>query len=514
MRSAWWLVALFALAGCVSPPVPSNRPQPAPGSGSETASPAEIDRLEQQIEQGRQLMQYREFAQADALFREVFAAEGFAALPAQSRHDALQRGGVTALQMRDPQRGLALLTRACDMIEGDSLDWAMRVRAANAMDDAHEAVAALGVLAKRWPETLPRLEPYNELDYAMDALDTVGSETDRYTILSALFTVHLSEDHVGASNWWRDLALLRLARRDHSGAMGALSRVTDAYVAIGVEVDRRFDPLRYLIAGWPGVPEVARRAIDAASKRALANPNKVEPMTRLASLLKNSLRYHEALQVSDAVIERQEAAGSGIYTDYDREYVWLLDKRADTLFGLGRWDAAIIQEQAATNLPEQGGVNVSQVINLADMYARAGKPAESLAALQRLEPGSASGYGDMQAQGVRVLAAAQLHDPAAIDEALRFLRQHSDEAPGTLQEALLAAGRDAEGARLLISRLEEPKRRYSALLAVQQYADTVLTPWDQEQERRWHALVSRRDVQASIARVGRVGRYPLERRNY
>jgi tetratricopeptide (TPR) repeat protein len=510
VRLPLYLLAVVALDACVTAPAPPHPAPPPPAAPSESPSPADLEQLSQQVEQGRHLAQDQQFAQADELFNSVIAAPAFDALPPVTRHTALQLGGVVALEMRDPQRSLALLRRACEMTEADVRDWYMRVRAGNAAQDPKDTVAALTVLATRWPQALPRLEPYH-LDFAMHSLEAVGSDADRDTVLTALFGVHLSEEHNAASNWWRDLALLRLARGDSSGAMGALLRVTDPYVAIGVEVDRRFDPMRYLIEAWPGVPEVARRAIEAAAQRTQANPGKVEPMARLALLLRHSLRYPESLQVADSAIERQDAGGPGTYSDYDREYTWILDARAYALFATGRWDAAIIQEQAASNLPERGGANVSQVINLADMYVRVGKAAESLATLKRLAPGRASRFGDMQAQSVKVLAAVQLHDAAAVDAALTFLRQHRDDAPSALQEALLAAGRDDEGAKLLISRLADPRLRDEALLDVQEYDAAILSAWDEELHRRWLSLIGRRDVQAAVAKVGRVSHYPLER---
>jgi tetratricopeptide (TPR) repeat protein len=497
---------VLVLCACAAP---GSRPAPSvPAAHSEIPS-APTELLSQRVDQAHLLIDGNQFAQADTLLTGVIAAGEFQTLPAASQHLALRLGGVAALQMRDPQRSLRLLRRACDMSETDALDWYMRVWAANSVPDPSDAVTALTILAVRWPEMLPRLEPYHELDWAMRFLQHAGSDADRYTVLSALYGVRLTEEHDGESEWWRDLALLHLARGERDAAMAALLRVTDPYVAITVEADRRFDPIRYQIAAWPGVTETAGRAIAAADKRAQEKADELEPMERLAQLLGSSLRFEQELQVTDAAIERQEAQGAQAYSDYSRRYVWILNERADALYGLGRWDAALAQLQAASELSEEGTPNVSQMINLADMYAELGKPAESLAALKRVRSRRASPYGDMQQQMVTVFAAVQLHNTKAADEALGFMRAHRKDAPEAFEEALLVSGHEQECAQLLIARLGDPRLRSDALLDVQQYDAGVEPPWLVEKHRRWQSLLARRDVQAAIARVGRVSHYAL-----
>jgi tetratricopeptide (TPR) repeat protein len=485
----------------------------APGARPGPAA-AVIARLSQQVEQARQLARDNQFAQADALLTSVIAASEFRALPAASQHLALQLGGVAALQMRNPQRSLVLLRRACAMRETDPFDWYMRVLAGNAAPDARDTVAALTILAVRWPAVLPRLERYHQLDWAMRSLQKAGSDADRYTVLSALFGVRLSEENDTESEWWRDLALLRLARGERDAAMGALLRITDPYVAITVEADRRFDPIRYQIAAWPGVTETAGQAITAAAKRAQEKPGELEPAEHLAQLLGSSLRFEQELQVTDAAIERQEAQGPQAYSDYNRRYTWILNERAYALYGLGRWDAALAQLRAASELSEEGTPNVSQMINLALMYAELERPAESLATLKRVRSRRASPYGDMQEQMITVYAALQLHDTKTADEALGFMRRRRDDAPVALEEALLVSGHEQECAQLLISRLEDPRLRSAALLDVQQYDAGVEPPWLAEKHRRWQSLRARGDVQAAIAQVGRVNHYPLSPPSY
>jgi len=230
-------------------------------------------------------------------------------------------------------------------------------------------------------------------------------------------------------------------------------------------------------------------------------------MIGLLYLLRHSLRFEPALQLADLAIERQEAEGPTVYEDYEDEYVWILNDRAYALFSLGRWDAAVIQMQAASRMSESGDPNVSQTLNLALMYADLGRPEETLAALKRV--GRASSYGDMVREQARLKAAAQLNDVNTVNEAVQFLSEHREDSISGYQEALLYADREDEGARLLISRLADPLRRSGALLAIQQWGQDSVPPQVVVARRRWQALIARGDVQEAVRAVGYVKSYPL-----
>lgn len=514
VRRLLYLSALLALTACATQTGPQRSAPPPATVPATSPSPEAVERLQQEVAQATRLFRDQQWSQADAALTSIVAATEFSALPAAQQHAVLQLAGRTAMEMSDPRRGLSLLQRACGMSEATSFDWYARLLAAGSASDRPEMVKALTVLAVRWPDMLPALEKTGALDYAMQSLKRFGSDGDSYAVLSALFGVRLVRQHAGESGWWQDLALLQLGRGEREAAAGSLLRVADPYIAITIEADRRFDPIRGLLGAWPTVATTAGREIDTAAKRAQDNPGELEPRAYLARLLGNSLRFAEELGVADAAIERQETAGSKAFSDYDKQYTWILEYRAQALRGLGRWDAALIQERAASELPEHGTPNVSQLINLAGMYTETGKPAESQEALARVRSRGVSPYGEMQAQKVTLIAAVQLHDTKSVNEALGFMRRHRDDAPGALQKALLASGHENECAQLLISRLADPRLRSEALRAVQQYDAGAVTPWLVEMDHRWQSLVARRDVQDAIARVGRVGHYPLDRPGY
>jgi tetratricopeptide (TPR) repeat protein len=498
------LLIAVLLGACAAEHPKNATPASRPGTGT----------LTRQVAQGTALMRAHRYAQADALFSSLLAADTFVRLDPAQQHLVLQSAGAAAFRTRDPQRSLSLLRRACDMPQTDGTDWYLRVYAANAADDLRDAGQSLTRIARRWPQVLPQLEYQRELEGAMNGLEHFGSDEDRYAVLVALHKVPLKTDPAGASAWWRDLALLQLDRGEPAAAVQTLARVNDPYVAVSVEVDKRFDSIRGEIGSRLDVEAITRQSIESARQRAQDNLNKLKPLNRLTRLLEHTLRYQQALQLTEIAIDRQEAQGPQVYSDYAEEYAWTLNRRADELYGLGRWDAAVAQLESASAMLEQAGPNASQVVNLAGIYAELGRPQQALATLQKLLPGSMSAFGDMLAEKIRLTAALQLHDETSAAAAIGFLRQHCDDALSVYQEALLMADRQDEGATLLISRLDDPRLRSDALVAVQQYGDGISPPLRVQKHERWRALVARPDVQEEISRAGAVRQYRLEYPDY
>lgn len=488
------------LAACATPPAPTPATTPA-----------------QRVEQADRLIHSHDYRGADQLLRSVIESADFAMLDPEHSHQALLLGGRIALQLEDRQRALSLFRRACESQQAGPDDWFMRVWVDAEVNDSADAAAALVTLTTRWPEALQRFESSGDfgktaLGYAVGALLRSGSDADRYSVLSALQKLRFAQEPSAAGVWWRELALMQLERGDSTAAVATLARMTNAYIGIAIDADKRFDPIRREISAQLDVSALAKRQIAAARLAADGNPSSLASTYLLVFLLRHSLRFDEALQLTDNVIARQQSQGWMVYDDYRSEYHWILNDRAYALFELGRWDEAASQMEAASRVSENGESNVSQTLNLALMYAGLGRPAEAMAALERV--GRASFYGDMVGQEARFAAAVQLHDTKTADDALKYLSDHREDSLGGYQEALLIADQADEGAKLLISRLEDPRLRSGALAAVQEYGEENLPPELALRERRWHALLARSDVQEAIRRVGCVKRYPLLRGNY
>jgi hypothetical protein len=213
------------------------------------------------------------------------------------------------------------------------------------------------------------------------------------------------------------------------------------------------------------------------------------------------------LSISDSAVAHAEKREGKAYPDFGDRYNWILDNRSRAFKRQGQWDKAVATEVLAARLPEQGGINVSQSINLGELYAELDQPDDAANAIVQL--GDLTPIGQMQLEGVKLRIAVDRHDEQAASAALAYLRAHRAEEPDTLQDALLLRGQLDEAAALLIERLEKPEWRTDALVDMQQYADVARTPMEKVLFDRWNTVVARTDVQAALQKVGRIERFDL-----
>jgi len=491
------LVSLLA-AGC------ATGPARGPGSPRPSADATA------EVQEAQRLVGASQWVQADAILRRTLARRNFAQLAPAQQHAFVSLAALAALQTHDLQRALTLSRQACGFTMSDARDWFTRMRAADAAADPKDAVYALTTLAERWPQVLARLPGYEAVESVMGADLRVGpSEAERYELLAALHKIRFLDEPRGSGEWWREFALLQLARGERLSAVQTLARITDPYVIISIEADRRFDAVRSEPGALVTVPQAAEQSIEAEVRHAQLTPERLEPTNHLAEILVNCTRQRQALAVTDGAIEYQETHGATAWSDYGAQYVWILINRADALYSLGRHEAAVAQMEAASHLHEPAGGNVYATINLAAMYNDLGQTQKAAATLQRLAGAELSLYGRMQVQAEQLRTALALQDEPSAMRALDYLRSHRAEEIGAYQGALLAAHRDEDGAALLIARLQEPQERSSALLAVQVYAEDAEPAAVLEEHTRWRALVNRGDVQQAVEAVGRIAEYPL-----
>jgi beta-barrel assembly-enhancing protease len=178
---------------------------------------------------------------------------------------------------------------------------------------------------------------------------------------------------------------------------------------------------------------------------------------------------------------------------------------------MGCLDEAVAQLGAASNLFEDHAGNVSQLINLAQLYCNLDRPKEARAVIGRLVA-QTSAFGAMQLERVRLDAASQLGDSIQVALSMRYLEKHRADAPDAYEDALIYVNQLDRAAKFLLERLRDKSQRTQALADVQTYAAPLRTPREVEYHARWRTVLARQDVQAAIQRVGRVEEYKLEER--
>ncbi|MEO8671155.1 MAG: hypothetical protein ABI411_07550 [Tahibacter sp.] len=434
-------------------------------------------------------------------------SEGFAKLSTAEQHIVLAVGGSMAVEQGQAERGLDWLKRATQFDEATARNWHERLSAAFQLRNYPDSALCIATIAKRWPNLMDQIPA--PVIYALDReLKYAHASASRRELLQALFDAAWKDDGNPPSSMLIDLSLMMIADGDLKRAASVIARIDAPRSAVILRADRRFDRSLRAAKQKIDVEQIAAAAVARARERVEAAPTLLAPRVALQSALLQVMKYDEVLAIADDVIARtREVDGATVFTDFKDKYIWLLNHRSHALQSLGRFDEAIEQMKKAARRPEGGDLNVSQAINLGLMLASMNRPGEAREAIAEL--GGVSEYGRALTELVGLMAAAQDHDSAAVDKHLAYLSEHRTTLPSIYGIALLELDRLDDAANLLIERLRRDDWRSEALQAMQIYADQPQPPRATILSARWRAVIARPDVQAELAKVGRIERFNL-----
>jgi hypothetical protein len=433
----------------------------------------------------------------------------FATMPEETRYGALLIAGQLAYQNDDLQKSYRLLVTASESRLAETEVWHALLASAFDLKKYSDSARCVTVIARHFPDSLERIND-RAVYMIEDGLEDVpGKSGERQEFLQALFDANWSDLDGNADILWRHLATTLLGKGKRRQAIEVAGRIRSARVAISMLIDKRFDRITRHHRDGFNIDRIAESELTAARARAESMPDVIRPKSVLMGILIDRLQFDAALVVADEVIARVRGVdGSSLYEDFDEQYIWVLDQRARALARLGRWDDAIVQWSQTARRPENGDMNVSQIINLADFYNSVKRPKD--AADMVAELGSMSAFGRMQLAGVKLEAALQLGDKASVADQLAYLREHREDAIGTWQYSLLRVG-DLDGASdLLLERLQNPKWRNEALVELQDYTQAVKPPRDAEYDVALSKLIARPEVAKALAKIGRIEHFKLK----
>lgn len=491
------LAVFLALVGCAT-------------NNASTLSSAQRAAIAQ-IDESLKLVADHHFAEAEAVIQPVIHAKHFDRLPSAEQYRALLTAARLGFTLKEPKLEYESRVRLLALPEATSEDRLSRVNAAARLGDIREVVISLTELVTRNPERLTAADERFVFRVLRDGTKELPHGST-LPLSQALYAAHwkLKWDQE-PSSVWQELALLLLEKNRLAEAIEVSRRVIDEYDVISMRADRRFDAITAASPAQFDVEAALKRNLEHYQSAAERAPKSLRPKTAVIDLLMEQQHYGAALAAADGVVVeiRMHSDAKQWYDDFDEQYAWILDSRSRALTRLGRWEEGLDQLAAASWVVDKNGQNVSQVINLAELYADLGKPKEALGSLIRLGT-DISSYGRMQEAAVRLDAAVQLGDTEQTDKWLGFIKEHRADAPRTYEAALLLTSDVESAAKSLIGRLEDQDLRSAALLGVQDYAVPVLTPRQAELEKRRRALIERLDVQAEILKVGRFERYRIE----
>ena len=467
-------------------------------------------RLSHELEQASALQKASKPAEANELISSVIVDPAFSSLSPALQHRALQFAAFFSAQHGERDRAYELITRSSTMTISDENDWILRFKLAEIRHDDADKVYSLTRLAQGWPSALHWI-PYPSVQAAVGAARDVPEK--EFDLLQALFAArYVSDLGIELSGLWRDLALLCLQRGDQNAALAAVERIASGSILMGVQVDNRFAGVRARLHDPINVDAAMADEIRSWQTAVSRNPDRLEPLLGLTRLQIAAGQSEQALYELDNVIARMgvQAQEGNLYKDQERDYVWILQRRTDALYGLSRFDEAVKQQEAASRVHESGHPNVNQTINLAELYNDLGRPSDARGALDRVGPATVSSYGRMQIEIERLKAALQLNDAREVTRCMTYLREHQSDSIATYELALVQTGDMVNAKQLLLTRLADPQQRIDALIAAQDYVQHTRTEPVSERRARWRAVVTAPEVRAAIAKVGVIERFNFD----
>lgn len=453
-----------------------------------------------------QYLDEERLVEAEAELAAIIADARFAKLEPGMRHATLMMGGFAAMGIGQAAHARERFTAAIalDPDDSESRTWLFALEAD--LGNTEAAASHLIRLARQWPERLEMLE-VGSIGRFVHGMDFKAAS--RLEVLQALFDSGWTHSGLGASALWYELAVMRIDRGEAQGARAAVARVTGPLELIKLISDKRFDSIVDPRAPEFDIERAARRNVDELRVLALLNPTRLDAEMELGYAMLVAGMHDEVITTADGILAaiEQSAPDDGAFEDLEHK-IWIMNHRAIALRRLGRHDEALATLQRASKLSEEGQANVSQALNLGTFHCDFGRPDEALDAISVL--GGMSGYGRMVQARIQQCAALLKGDHPTAEQALAYLRQHRSDSASILMRALLHAGRMDEAAQLLIEELDAPESRGEALLGIQQYQTPVATPGQREIDARRKELLARTDVLASIAKVGRTGRFAIQ----
>ena len=328
-----------------------------------------------------------------------------------------------------------------------------------------ETVGSLTSVAQRYPEKIGGLKIQWIVAVVRQARQLPTGQ--RLALFRSLYGAHWKlQGNLEPSYLWVELTRLLLENGEHDAALDVSTHVTDAYDLIEMRMDRRFDSIVAANPAQFDVDAAAARELEQLLSASEKAPRSLALKETLIDTLRRQQHYAESLAAADSLLTELRSTNSPekAYEDYERTNPWILNERKTALTRVGRWDDAVAQLTAASLLSEDHAGNVSQIINLAQLYCDLSRPKEALKALGRLET-KPSPYGLMQVE---------------------------------------------RAAKFLIERLQDVDQRAAALLSVQTYGTWRKTTRMLEFDARRRATLARADVQRAIQKVGRVESFNLE----
>jgi tetratricopeptide (TPR) repeat protein len=505
------LLAVLSLAACAvrNPMKPASHP-----TETEVDHTLNSTAAMQQLADAMKLVADQNWPQAAVALRTLIDARTFRRLPGDVQIHTLRTAEQLALEHGQLKGNYDYFVQSTALPQAGIVDWEHRLVAADRLHNKAELVSCLTVLVQRWPDRAAKFSSASILGTVRQANHL--SHYAALPLLQALYDAHWKlKGDIEPSSVWRDLTLLLLDKGRLEEATAVSGHVTDVYVLIAMRSDRRFDSVVAAIPAQFDIDAAAAREFRDLQHASEKEPQSLELKSNVIEALLARQHYEAAVAAADAILLdiRSTNFPSKLYEEYDQHSPWFFNLRSMALQRVDRWDEAVAQLEAASLLNDRHEGNVDQLINLGFLYCDLGRPKDALAALGRILV-RANAHEVMGIEAIRLDAAEQVGDVKEAARSLEYLRAHRVDAPFFYESALISVNQLDQAAHELIARLRDGGRRQEALLSLQTYATIPETLRERNMDAKWQAVIARKDVQATIQKVGRLESYRLEKRLY
>ncbi|WP_345573533.1 hypothetical protein [Stakelama sediminis] len=267
--------------------------------------------------------------------------------------------------------------------------------------------------------------------------------------------------------------------------------------------DMLFEPgLRTLFGPDYDFRALVERRNAALKRIAQEHPDLLEPVVIRSVYLQILGKPQEALQILNAARAKIDVPNH--YSDAQHQVIWFWNEWASAETMLGKYDDAVAAFRQATSKQEDGGANVSQVINLAATQLQFAHPEAALSTLKAFDDDSrsTSPFGEMQFREVRGCANSRLGHADKANSDLEYLQQHEADAPAALTDMLICMDDVDSAAASYIRRLQNPEQQAGALIELSDFADPPVQLPSYPGQKVLKQLKARADVRAAAAQAG------------
>jgi tetratricopeptide (TPR) repeat protein len=412
-------------------------------------------------------------AGAIELLSQVAHAPVFSHLPENQQSAVLAVYGALLLDAGKPNEALAELRAATAYDAATGQWWLNRLTAASQTSDLADQALCLIKIAKTWPASLADVNGRYIIGLNFQMRSRTDLHSSQFDMLQALAQANWqpSETVLAPSGLWMDLTAGLLERGLRDDARRIAHKITDPDSITRMVIAKRFDPITLPDSAYFDPVRAEQSQIEFLRQKLRDYPNRLEPIQILAGDLSEMGKDEEALALLDGAIQRAHPLDDSKppFTDMD-QLIWVYNQRAYTLLALGRTDEAVAAMKRGAARPEQGGLNVSQQLNLGVMEVRLGKGADAFAAVETVE--DASPYGNMVREYVRAEAALELDDHPRFQAAMDYIKAHQNDDSDTFVDVLLDSGDQDGAAREIIKLLADPAKQPEILEDFQDYETT------------------------------------------